>query len=35
MIAGAVDRLAAEVPDRHLLRAEELTRDLLRRYGSP
>jgi hypothetical protein len=35
VIAGAVDRLAAEVPDQDVLRAEELTRDLLRRYGEP
>jgi hypothetical protein len=35
VIAGAADRLAAEVPDRHVQRAEELTRDLLRRYGEP
>lgn len=35
VIAGAVDRLASDVPDRDLLRAEELTRDLLRRYGEP
>lgn len=35
VIAAAVDRLAADVPDQHALRAEELTRDLLRRYGEP
>jgi hypothetical protein len=35
VIAGAVDRLAAGVPDVHAQRAEELTRDLLRRHGEP
>lgn len=35
VIAGAVDRLAASVPDVHAQRAEELTRDLLRRHGEP
>lgn len=35
VIAGAVDRLYAEVPDRAALRAAELTRDLLRRHGEP
>jgi hypothetical protein len=35
VIASAADRLAAEVPDQHVQRAEELTRDLLRRYGEP
>ena len=35
VIAGAVDRLAVDVPDHDALRAEELTRDLLRRHGEP
>lgn len=35
LIAGAADRLAAQVPDVHVQRAEELTRELRRRYGNP
>lgn len=35
VVAGATDRLAASVPDVHAERAEELTRDLLRRHGRP
>ena len=33
LIAGAADRLAAEVPDVHAERAEDLTRELRRRHG--
>ncbi|OLT22913.1 hypothetical protein BJF78_32815 [Pseudonocardia sp. CNS-139] len=32
---GRADRLAAQVPDVHVQRAEELTRELRRRYGEP
>ena len=35
LIAGAVDRLAAQVPDVHAQRAEDLTRELRRRHGEP
>jgi hypothetical protein len=35
MIAARVDRLAAEVPDVHAQRAEDLTRDLRRRHEQP
>jgi hypothetical protein len=33
LIAGAADRLAAQVPDVHVQRAEDLTRELRRRHG--
>ncbi|WP_433278384.1 hypothetical protein ACQPZA_03705 [Pseudonocardia xinjiangensis] len=35
LIAAAADRLAAEVPDIHVQRAEDLTRELRRRHGEP
>ncbi|GAA3110916.1 hypothetical protein GCM10010464_87150 [Pseudonocardia yunnanensis] len=35
LIAAAADRLAAQVPDIHAERAEDLTRELRRRYGQP
>ena len=35
LIAGAADRLAAQVPDVHAQRAEDLTRELRRRHGEP
>jgi hypothetical protein len=35
LIAAAADRLAAQVPDLHAQRAEDLTRELRRRYGRP
>jgi hypothetical protein len=34
MIGARVDRLEAQVPDVHARRAEDLTRDMRRRYGS-
>lgn len=33
LVARAADRLAAEVPDVHVQRAEELTEELRQRYG--
>jgi hypothetical protein len=33
LIAAAADRVAAQVPDIHAQRAEELTRELRRRHG--
>jgi hypothetical protein len=33
LIAGAADRLVEQVPDVHAQRAEDLTRELRRRYG--
>jgi hypothetical protein len=35
LIAAAADRLATQVPDIHAQRAEDLTRELRRRYGQP
>jgi hypothetical protein len=35
LVAAAADRLAALVPDVHAQRAEDLTRELRRRYGQP
>jgi hypothetical protein len=35
IVAAEVDRLAAEVPDLDVRRAEELTDELRRRYGAP
>jgi hypothetical protein len=35
LIAGAADRLAAQVPDVHAQRAEDLTRELRRRHEQP
>jgi hypothetical protein len=35
LIAAAADRLAAEVPDIHAQRAEDLTRELRRRHDNP
>jgi hypothetical protein len=33
LIAARADRLAAQVPDVHAKRAEDLTRELRRRHG--